>query len=143
LQVSDAEYLEILERQNPFGAWLEIMDRGFDEKGNFRLKFTLPFRIIPPISRGGRIKGFERIVQRLIYVLSVWLGIYGKRWISETVNYLIKRKIGDSLRERKKETKRKMALLIGIVYNIHVMIRGGKSERILFFEIRIFIFFII
>ena len=89
------------------------------------------------------MKSFERIIQRLIYVLSVWLGIYGKRWISETVNYLIKREIGESLRERKKETKRKMALLIGIVYNIHVMIRGGKSERILFFEIRIFIFFII
>jgi hypothetical protein len=39
--------------------------------------------------------------------------------------------------------KRKMALLIGIAYNIHVMIRDGKAERILFFEIRIFIFFII
>jgi hypothetical protein len=39
--------------------------------------------------------------------------------------------------------KRKMALLIGIAYNIHVMIRDGKAERILFFEIRIFIFFIL
>jgi hypothetical protein len=56
---------------------------------------------------------------------------------------VIKRKIGDSLRERKEETKRKMALLIGIVYNIHVMIRDGNAERILFFEIRIFIFFTI
>ena len=61
----------------------------------------------------------------------------------KTVNYVIKRKIGDSLRERKEETKRKMALLIGIVYNIHVMIRNGNAERILFFEIRIFIFFTI
>jgi hypothetical protein len=58
LQVSDAGYLEILEKQNPFRAWLEIMDRGFDGKGNFRLKFTLPFRIIPPISRGRRDKEF-------------------------------------------------------------------------------------
>jgi hypothetical protein len=141
---SDAGYLEILEKQNPFKAWLEIMDRGFDGKGNFRLKFTLPFRIIPPISRGGRIKSLGRLTQRLIYVfLRVCLGIYGKRWISETVNYVIKRKIGDSLRERREETKRKMALLIGIAYNIHVMIRNGKAERILFFEIRIFIFFII
>jgi hypothetical protein len=74
---SDAGYLEILEKQ--IKACLEIMDRGFDGKGNFRLKFTLPFRIIPPISRGGRIKSFERITQRLIYVLSVWVGIYGKR----------------------------------------------------------------
>jgi len=139
----DARYLEILEKQNPFKAWLEIMDRGFDGKGNFRLKFTLPFRIIPPISRGGRIKSFGRIMQRLIYVLSVWLGIYGKRWISETVNYVIKRKIGESLRERREDTKRKMALLIGIAYNIHVMIRDGKAERILFFEIRIFIVFTI
>jgi hypothetical protein len=54
------------------------MDRGFDGKGNFRLKFTLPFRIIPPISRGGKIKGFERITQRSIYVLSVWGWIMGK-----------------------------------------------------------------
>ena len=105
MQGSDAGYLEILERQNTFKAWLEIMDRGFDGKGNFRLKFTLPFRIIPPISRGGRIKRFERIVQRLIYVLSVWLGIYGKRWISETVNYVIKRKIGESLRSGEKKRK--------------------------------------
>jgi hypothetical protein len=36
-----------------------------------------------------------------------------------------------------------MALLIGIVYNIHVMIRNGDAERILFFEIRLFIIFII
>jgi hypothetical protein len=35
------------------------MYRGFDGKGNFRLKFTLPFRIILPISRVGRIKSFE------------------------------------------------------------------------------------
>jgi hypothetical protein len=45
------------------------------------------------------------------------------------------------LRERREETKRKMALLI--VYNIHVMIRDGKAERILFFEIRLFIIFTI
>jgi hypothetical protein len=81
LQVSDAGYLEILEKQNPFRAWLEIMDRGFE----------------------GRIKSFGRIMQRLIYVLSVWLGIYGKRWISETVNYVIKRKIGESLRSGEKK----------------------------------------
>jgi hypothetical protein len=74
---SDAGYLEILEKQ--IKTWLEIMDRGFDGKGNFRLEFTLPFRIIHPISRGGRIKSFERITQRSIYVLSVWVGIYGKR----------------------------------------------------------------
>jgi hypothetical protein len=103
---SDAGYLEILERQNPFKAWLEIMYRGFDGKGNFRLKFTLPFRIIPPISRGGRIKSLGRIMQRLIYVfLRVCLGIYGKRWISETVNYVIKRKIGDSLRSGEKKRR--------------------------------------
>jgi hypothetical protein len=36
----------------------------------------------------------------------------------------------------------KMELLIGIVYNIHVMIRNGNAERILFFKIRIFIIFI-
>jgi hypothetical protein len=35
-----------------------------------------------------------------------------------------------------------MELLIGIVYNIHVMIRNGNAERILFFKIRIFIIFI-
>jgi hypothetical protein len=38
---SDAHYLEILEKQNPFGARLKIMDRGFDGKENLRLIFTI------------------------------------------------------------------------------------------------------
>jgi hypothetical protein len=53
----DAGYLEILERQNPFKAWLEIMDRGFDGKGNFHLKFTLPFSHNSPDKQSREDKG--------------------------------------------------------------------------------------
>lgn len=42
------------------------------------------------------------------------------------MNSVIKRKFGDSLRERKHRSMRRIALLMAIVYNIHVIVREGK-----------------
>jgi hypothetical protein len=38
----------------------------------------------------------------------------------------------EEFEERKKEKKKKTALLIGIAYNIHVMIRGEKLKEFYF-----------
>jgi hypothetical protein len=37
----------------------------------------------------------------MVYMISRWSGIYGKRWLCETMISVIKRKFGDSIRERK------------------------------------------
>lgn len=40
--------------------FIEVMDRGFDGKGN--LRFGLLFRIIPPFRGEGIIRGWKRIL---------------------------------------------------------------------------------
>ncbi|MGE5445212.1 MAG: hypothetical protein ACM3SR_11530 [Ignavibacteriales bacterium] len=97
------------------------MDRGFDGNGSFH--FGLPIRIIPPIRRGGSIKSWNRILAYMVYMVSKWMGIYGKRWLCETMNSVIKRKFGDSVRERKEKNKKKVVSLMTIAYNIHVIVR--------------------
>lgn len=44
---------------------------------------------------------------------------YGQRWKAETVMSVTKRKWGESLKARKDETQRTVALLRGLVYNLH------------------------
>ncbi len=59
----------------------------------------------------------------MVYMVSKWMGIYGKRWICET---------------RKWKNKKIIASFMAIVYNIHVVVRdGGDSD---FFFALIFLF---
>jgi hypothetical protein len=44
---------------------------------------------------------------------------------------VIKRKFGDSIRERKWKNKKNIASLMAIVYNIHVIVRGGGENQFL------------
>jgi hypothetical protein len=44
------------------------------------------------------------------YMISKWSGIYGKRWLCETMISVIKRKFGDSIRERERKWKSKKTL---------------------------------
>lgn len=125
----DARELSKLEDKSPVELLIEVMDRGFDGAGNFRL--GIPFRVIPPIRRGGSIKGWKRIVEYVVYLVAKWIGIYGKRWICETMNSVIKRKFGDSIREKKERNKKTTASLMAIVYNIHVIIREGSDGSFL------------
>ncbi len=120
----DARELGRLEDKSPVELLIEVMDRGFDGAGNFRL--GIPFRVIPPIRRG-----WKRIVEYVVYLVAKWMGIYGKRWLCETINSVIKRKFGDSIREKKERNKRTTASLMAIVYNIHVIIREGSDGSFL------------
>jgi transposase len=124
----DARELGRLEDKSALELVVEVMDRGFDGAGNFRL--GIPFRIIPPIRRGGSIKGWKRLVEYVVYLMAKWMGIYGKRWICETMNSVIKRKFGDSIREKKDRNKKRIVSLMAIVYNIHVVVR---NEEIVFY----------
>jgi transposase len=123
----DARELQRLENKSALELVIEVMDRGFDGAGNFRL--GIPFRIIPPIRRGGSIKGWKRIVEYVLYLVAKWMGIYGKRWICETMNSVIKRKFGDSIREKKDRNKKRIVSLMAVVYNIHVIIRAEAKIR--------------
>jgi hypothetical protein len=42
----------------------------------------------------------NRVLAYMVYRVSKWMGIYGRRWLCETMNSVIKRKFGDSIRER-------------------------------------------
>jgi IS5 family transposase len=119
-----ARELQRLEDRSALEPMVEVMDRGFDGAGNFR--FGIPFRVIPPIRRGGSIKGRKRIVEHVLYRVAKWMGIYGKRWICETMNSVVKRKFGDSIREKKERNKKRIVSLMSIVYNIHVFVRNEE-----------------
>ncbi len=119
----DARGLCQLEKKSSVRPFIEVMDRGFDGNGN--IHFGLPIRIIPPIRRGGGIKSWSRILAYMVYMVSKLMGIYGKRWICETMNSVIKRKFGDSVRERKEKNKKIIVSLMTIAYNIHVIVREG------------------
>jgi len=125
----DSFGLSKLEKKSPIRSLIEVMDRGFDGSGNMR--FGLPIRVIPPIRRGGGIKSLDRILAYMVYMISRWSGIYGKRWLCETMISVIKRKFGDSIRERKWKNKKNIASLMAIVYNIHVIVRGGGENQFL------------
>jgi hypothetical protein len=46
--------------------------------------------------------------------------LFGQRWKVETVNSVIKRKFGDTIRSRSLRLQRREAIVKALVYNIHV-----------------------
>jgi GTP-binding protein len=125
----DSWGLPKLEKKSPLRSLIEVMDRGFDGNGNFH--FGLPIRIIPPIRGGGGIKSCNRILAYMVYTISKWMGIYGRRWLCETMNSVIKRKFSDSIRERKWGNKKRIVSLIAIAYNIHLVVRSRRKYEFL------------
>jgi hypothetical protein len=94
--------------------WLFLADAGFDAKGVGRLD------IIPPIRRNGKWVDPKR-KERADRVSAARLdGLYGQRWQIETVNSVIKRKFGDTIRSRSLRLQRREPILKALVYNIHV-----------------------
>ena len=69
--------------------------------------------------RGGNLLNPERKA-RADLVSQAWLdGLFGQRWKTETVNSVIKRKFGDTIRSRKRSLQRREPIIKGLVYNIH------------------------
>jgi hypothetical protein len=46
-------------------------------------------------------------------------GLYGQRWKTETVNSVIKRKFGDTIRSRSTRLQLREPIIKALVYNIH------------------------
>jgi hypothetical protein len=115
---ADTGFLEPLRRQasryGVRGRWLLLADSGFDSQT------VRPGDLIPPQRRGGVLKRPDRVARLELVSAARLDGIYGQRWIVETVNSVIKRKFGDEIRSRKPRHRHREPIVKGLVYNLHL-----------------------
>lgn len=97
-------------------AWFFLGDKGFDAKEITALD------LVPPIRRYGKITDPQRQARADLVAQARLDGLYGQRWKSETVNSVIKRKFGETIRSRIWFLQRREALIKGLVYNIHRLV---------------------
>lgn len=93
--------------------WLMLADAGFDAK-----KLS-PLDIIPPIRRHGKLVDPDRKARADLVATARLDGLFGQRWKTETVNSVIKRKFGDTVRSRKIQLQNREPIIKALVYNIH------------------------
>ena len=118
---SDAAYLSGLRRdsrryghhQGQRKAWVMIADAGFDGQA------VREDDLVPPVRRGGNLLNPERKARPDLVSQARLDGLLGQRWKTETVNSVIKRKFGDTIRSRKRSLPRREPIIKGLVYNIH------------------------
>lgn len=120
---SDLPYLAPLRRhaqryaaRSPSGppVWVLLADKGVDRAARH------PADVIPPCRRG-RWQTRPAYRQREELVAAARLdGVYGQRWKCETVNSVIKRKFGDTIRSRQPAHQRRECAVKALVYNLHV-----------------------
>ena len=89
-----------------------LADSGYDCRGNEEIA------IFKPIRRGGCYKSEDRINLFLRWLFCRIIGLYGKRWIVETVFSVIKRRFGDRIKSRSLYSKFVETHLIPVAYNI-------------------------
>ena len=94
--------------------WWALADKGFDS-GSFHSA-----DLIPPIRRFGKITNPERQARADRVAAARLVGLYGQRWKAETVNSVIKRKFGETIRSRSLRLQRREFIVKGLVYDIHV-----------------------
>jgi len=93
--------------------WLMLADAGFDAISVSELD------IIPPIRRGGKLVNPARKARADLVSQARLDGLYGQRWKTETVNSVIKRKFGDTIRSRRRRLQLREPIIKALVYNIH------------------------
>jgi len=102
--------------------WLVVADAGFDSRS------VQAMDIIPPIrrGRGSGGTGTSKLVDparraRADLVAQARLdGVYGQRWKVETVNSVIKRRFGATIRSRSRSLQNREPVIKAMVYNIHL-----------------------
>lgn len=99
--------------ENKRRTWMMLADAGFDAQE------LHPLDIIPPIRRGGKLIDPERKARADLVAAARLDGLYGQRWKTETVNSVIKRKFGDTIRSRSTRLQLREPIIKGLVYNIH------------------------
>jgi hypothetical protein len=93
-------------------AWWVIADKGFDGKAT-RSTDLIAVNRRYGIKAQTRKAREERVAQARLE------GFYGQRWKVETVNAVIKRLCGDTIRSRDRRLQRREPFAKGIVYNLH------------------------
>jgi hypothetical protein len=99
--------------ENGQRTWMMLADAGFDAQE------LHPLDIIPPIRRGGNLIDPERKARADLVAAARLDGLYGQRWKTETVNSVIKRKFGDTIRSRSTRLQLREPIIKALVYNIH------------------------
>lgn len=97
-------------------AWFFLADSGFDAKA------ITEGDLVYPIRRYGKITDPKRRERADLVSQARLDGLFGYRWLVETVNSVIKRKFGDSIRSRIWFLQRREPIIKGLVYNIHRLI---------------------
>ena len=91
-----------------------LADAGFDGR---QVKFGDG---IPPVRRHGTLRAPERIARAELIGQAHLDGLYGQRWICETVYSIMKRKFGDTVRSRITRLHFREIFVKGLIYNLHV-----------------------
>jgi hypothetical protein len=94
-------------------AWVLIADKGFDGRT------ARSDDLIPLIRRSGNVLDPERLARAELVSAARLDGLYGQRWKTETVNSVIKRKFGDTIRSRSLRLQQREPIIKGLVYNLH------------------------
>jgi hypothetical protein len=94
-------------------AWVLIADKGFD--GHTARCYDL----IPLIRRSGKVLDPKRLERAELVSAARLDGLDGQRWKTETVNSVIKRKFGDTIRSRSVRLQQREPIIKGLVYNLH------------------------
>lgn len=97
-------------------AWFFLGDSGFDAKE------ITDGDLVYPIRRYGKIVDPKRKERADLVSQARLDGLFGYRWLVETVNSVIKRKFGDTIRSRIWFLQRREPIIKGLVYNIHRLI---------------------
>jgi Transposase DDE domain len=119
---TDSGYLSPLRRQacrwgkhvRGRRAWLLLGDAGFDGR-TARVDDLIPVQ-----RRNHDLKAAARKARADLVAAARLDGLYGQRWKVETVNSVIKRKFGDTIRSRSRRLQFREPLLKALVYNVHV-----------------------
>jgi hypothetical protein len=100
-------------RANRHRAWILLADKGFDGRT------AQSDDLIPLIRRSGNVLAPERLARAELVSAARLDGLYGQRWKTETVNSVIKRKFGDTIRSRSLRLQQREPIIKGLVYNLH------------------------
>ncbi len=76
--------------------------------------------IIPPVRRHGKLVDPNRIDRANLIAQARLDGLYGQCWKCETINSVIKRKFGDTVRSRTTRYHFREVFVKGLIYNLHV-----------------------
>ena len=95
-------------------AWVLVADTGFDGPR------AQPDDLIPVHGHGRAIKAENRKARADLVAVARLDGLYGQRWKAETVNSVIKRKFGDTIRSRSRRLQFREPLLKALLYNFHL-----------------------